>query len=292
MENQSTYYSSALQCAEQVCLPLKNHVWNGQTGDFLGKGTGSSMDFQDQRNYVPGDDPRHLNWQAYARTGTFTMKQYREEVRPTVELILDVSSSMFFDEQKERRSSELLYLIYTSAIKNGADLFCHLISGKEYIPLSSDRIASQQWKSMIPSSSEKIYQEAPELQLINFRPASIRVFISDLLFEGDPAPLLHPLTAKQGKPILLIPYLTAESNPTWSGNYDFIDAERGTKHIHKIDPHTLKLYLSQYSKHFKLWIQSLQKHHIPFGRVCANHGLFDSLLNEAIPNQALQLSQT
>ncbi|MFN9663179.1 MAG: DUF58 domain-containing protein, partial [Akkermansiaceae bacterium] len=26
------------------------------------------MDFQDHRSYSPGDDPRHINWQAYART--------------------------------------------------------------------------------------------------------------------------------------------------------------------------------------------------------------------------------
>ena len=49
---------------------------------FSGSGTGSSLDFQDHRAYSPGDDPRHINWQAYARTGSYTMKLFREEVRP------------------------------------------------------------------------------------------------------------------------------------------------------------------------------------------------------------------
>ncbi|MEJ6642028.1 MAG: DUF58 domain-containing protein [Akkermansiaceae bacterium] len=39
---------------------------------------GSALYFQDHRAYSPGDDPRHINWQAYARTGQYTMKLYRE----------------------------------------------------------------------------------------------------------------------------------------------------------------------------------------------------------------------
>jgi len=35
------------------------------------------------------------------------MKQYREEIRPTIDLVMDVSPSMFFDQEKEKRCSEL-----------------------------------------------------------------------------------------------------------------------------------------------------------------------------------------
>ena len=64
----------AMVAAARVRLPLRTRVWKGQAGEFLGAGTGSSLDFQDHRTYVPGDDPRHINWQAYARTGHYTMK--------------------------------------------------------------------------------------------------------------------------------------------------------------------------------------------------------------------------
>ena len=65
------------------------------------------MDFQDHRSYSPGDDPRHINWQAYARTGSYTLKLFREEIRPIVDLVLDVSPSMFFTPEKDKRSTEL-----------------------------------------------------------------------------------------------------------------------------------------------------------------------------------------
>ena len=79
-------------------LPLRQRVWRGGSGDFMGRGTGSSLDFQDHRAYAPGDDPRHINWQAYARTGQYSMKLFREEVRPLIDIVLDVSPSMYYPE--------------------------------------------------------------------------------------------------------------------------------------------------------------------------------------------------
>ena len=62
------------QLAERIRLPLRNKIWRGGSGEFAGAGTGSSLEFQDHRAYTAGDDPRHINWQAYARTGQYSMK--------------------------------------------------------------------------------------------------------------------------------------------------------------------------------------------------------------------------
>lgn len=249
------------------------------------------MDFQDHKDYSPGDDPRHINWQAYARTGNYTMKQYREEVRPTVDIILDASNSMFYDSEKQHRCAELLYLSFVNANKLGADVSCHLISGAKAILIPPQRITSQHWISEIPILEDHKTTSVPDLHRLNLRPSSIRVFISDLLYEGDPAPIIQPLIERQGRPIILIPYLNSESNPNWSGNYDFIDPEEGSKHVHRIDSATLKNYVKQYKAHFDLWIQAFQKHHFPFARVSAHKPLFKSLLDEAVPNKAFQLVQ-
>ena len=104
-EELTRYHATALAAAGRLRLPLRSRVWKGQAGEFQGAGVGSSLDFQDHRTYVPGDDPRHINWQAYARTGQYTMKLYREEVRPVVDVVLDASESMFFDPQKAQRAA-------------------------------------------------------------------------------------------------------------------------------------------------------------------------------------------
>ena len=108
--------------AQVVRLPMRSGQWSGVNGSVFGQGTGSSLDFQDQRPYVPGDDPRHINWQAYARNGSYTMKLYRQEVSPRVDLLLDVSPSMFLNEAKAQRVWELAYFAVESALQLGASL--------------------------------------------------------------------------------------------------------------------------------------------------------------------------
>ena len=93
----------AQAAAQRLRLPFRSRSWRGESGNWLGSGVGNSIDFHDHRPYLPGDDPRAIDWQAYARTGHYTMKLYREEVSPRVDLVLDVSGSMTFDAAKRRR---------------------------------------------------------------------------------------------------------------------------------------------------------------------------------------------
>ena len=66
----------------------------GLIGERLGSGTGSSLEFQEYRPYTPGDDLRHVDWAAYARSETLAVRLYRQEVAPRIDLVLDVSKSM------------------------------------------------------------------------------------------------------------------------------------------------------------------------------------------------------
>ncbi|NQT15795.1 MAG: DUF58 domain-containing protein [Planctomycetes bacterium] len=55
---------------------------------------GFSVEFSSHREYVPGDDPRHVNWKVYARQRRLVVKQYDAETNMNVYLWLDVSGSM------------------------------------------------------------------------------------------------------------------------------------------------------------------------------------------------------
>ena len=57
---------------------------------------GISTEFAQHRQYVPGDDPRHLDWKAYAKTDRFFVKEYEAETSMKVHFLLDASQSMFF----------------------------------------------------------------------------------------------------------------------------------------------------------------------------------------------------
>src|SRR5208282_3446396 len=55
---------------------------------------GFSVEFAQHREYVPGDDIRHVDWKVYGRTGRFFLKQYEEETNLVCWLLVDVSGSM------------------------------------------------------------------------------------------------------------------------------------------------------------------------------------------------------
>jgi uncharacterized protein (DUF58 family) len=55
---------------------------------------GFSVEFAQHREYVPGDDIKHVDWKVYGRTGRFYLKQYEEETNLALWLLLDVSESM------------------------------------------------------------------------------------------------------------------------------------------------------------------------------------------------------
>ena len=283
-----TAHVTALAAAACLRLPLRSRAWKGQAGEFAGSGSGSSLDFQDHRAYSPGDDPRHINWQAYARTGSYTMKLFREEVRPVVDLVLDASESMFFEERKAARTAELFYLISESCAAAGASLSIHAVRGDGTVPIDPASLRTHQWLETARSFPVTNPAMAPDIAKIPLRANAIRVFLSDLLFPGDPEPILRSLGQRHGSLVIFAPWLEAEVRPDWSGNYEFSDPERQTRHPHRIEPATLRRYLEAYTNHFALWKNSAQRHQAAFARIPAEEELKTALFREAVSARALE----
>ncbi|MFZ4574185.1 MAG: DUF58 domain-containing protein [Phycisphaerales bacterium] len=63
-------------------------------GERRSKRRGRSVEFDDFRDYVPGDDLRHLDWNVYARLDRFFIKLFRQEEDLSVTVAIDVSASM------------------------------------------------------------------------------------------------------------------------------------------------------------------------------------------------------
>src|SRR5256714_3548205 len=62
---------------------------------------GFSVEFAQHREYVPGDDIKHVDWKVYGRTGKFFLKQYEEETNLSCWLLVDLSESMRYGSIQE-----------------------------------------------------------------------------------------------------------------------------------------------------------------------------------------------
>ncbi len=68
----------------------------GLTGHFLSAFRGRGLEFEEVRDYRPGDDVKTIDWNVTARTGELHVKLYREERDLTVLLLVDLSASTRF----------------------------------------------------------------------------------------------------------------------------------------------------------------------------------------------------
>jgi uncharacterized protein (DUF58 family) len=64
---------------------------------------GQSVEFVQHREYVPGDDPRRIDWKAWSKTDKYYIKQYEEETNLRCTLLIDVSESMQFGAGKRTK---------------------------------------------------------------------------------------------------------------------------------------------------------------------------------------------
>src|SRR5262245_27948309 len=73
---------------------LSRKVFAGKLpGERRSKKRGQSVEFDDYRNYVPGDDLRHIDWNVFARLDRFFVKLFREEEDLALHVVIDASAS-------------------------------------------------------------------------------------------------------------------------------------------------------------------------------------------------------
>src|SRR5438046_5738970 len=82
--------------AEALGMKARQVVEGLRVGDHKSPYKGFSVEFVQHREYVPGDDVRHIDWKSYARTERYTVKQYEQETNFAGHLLLDASRSMAY----------------------------------------------------------------------------------------------------------------------------------------------------------------------------------------------------
>jgi uncharacterized protein (DUF58 family) len=283
-EDRLALRARARAVCRQVRLSLGRRVWRGAIGNWAGAGSGSSIDFQDHRPYLPGDDPRHIDWAAYARSGQVIMKLYREEVSPRVDILVDVSPSMFFEPAKARRTLELLYFCVESALALGSAPHVHALDGSRAEPIGLPALLAGTWAP--PSAARGEHPPTPARAPL--RPGSLRVWISDLLFPGAPEGWLTPLAAARGRVLALVPFAAAEEDPDWSDNVELEDCETGTRRRQRVDAALRDRYRRAYRAHLAAWREQARRRQAILARVPAAGGLAEALRTEALPAGAVE----
>jgi uncharacterized protein (DUF58 family) len=258
----NTTLRQALRDGEQLglryALQIPQVAASGWTGSRSGRRAGTSIDFQDYREYQPGDDLRFIDWGIFARSDRLTVKLFREEVTPHLDLILDGSRSMNLeDSAKGAAVAQLAALLATSAA-NAQCTQAVWLSGEGFQRLANDTLVPSAWDKL-ELSSQRTPEQSFEIMPPKFRRLGVRVFVSDLLWAGEPVQLLRRL--REGAAALFVIQLLArdDATPPEHGNLRVVDSESGAESEIYIDSAVAKQYADNLAQLQQSWADACRQ---------------------------------
>ncbi len=260
------------RCLDGYQLGLPRIPIAGRAGELLGRGTGSSLEFQEYRQYMPGDDIRHLDWSTYARSDQLMVRLYREEISPRTQVFVDASRSMNTGEKAKPEVARQL-----------AALFCLLSSRlggqPQLIPLTDERplrhvgIDGLEQFYQLPFIGCSTLPELLDQQALPLKPQGLRIVISDFLFPHDPEALIRRLAS--GASVLWVVQLLNEweANPTPLGGRRLVDIEAASELDLQIDQRAIQTYLKRLNTLQTELQRQCRRAHATFVTLTAETGL-------------------
>jgi uncharacterized protein (DUF58 family) len=237
------------RAAAGLRLRMPRAANRGKVGEVRASSVGSSMELHDFRQYQPGDDVRHVDWNAVARTGEVVIRVRREEVSPRLEVVLDASKSMAVSDEKAARATEVAMWTLLLGQRAGLDVAA-ITAGAAGAKAtgSSARAALRNVEMNGTAGFDEALRRAPPL-----RACGLRIVVSDLLFEAAAGTLVERL-ARGASQLFLIQVLDAEDlDPSGGTGARLVDAESGEFLDRILVADVLGGYLKRFETHQRMW---------------------------------------
>ena len=210
---------------------LVDEIFSGEyRSGFRGKG----MEFESIRQYIAGDDVRHIDWNVSARQNKTFVKQFREEREMNIFLLLDFSGSNLFGGKKDL-IAEISATLAFSATRNNDRVGVLFFTGQ-----AEKLIPSKNGKKHVLSIIENILVYEPKqtgtdianaLRFFNRieKKRSVVFLISDFLDEGYEREL--QISASRHDLIRIRIVDKAEENIPSGAIFTFRDLETGERYV-------------------------------------------------------------
>lgn len=240
------------ELGSRYALATPELALSGHSGQQLGRRAGNSIDFQDYREYQPGDDLRSIDWNVYARTDKLTIKLFREEVNPHLDIILDCSQSMNLAETEKGSCALRLAAMLGMAAENARFTHALWCGGEGFRRAENDNLRPSAWDG-IEYHSNRNLDEAYAILPPRLRRAGMRVVISDLFWPGNPTTTMRRFSEGAATTIVIQVVAQADITPPEHGNIHLIDSESGESMQMFIDSMVEQRYRDTLKQHQESW---------------------------------------
>lgn len=246
-----------LKKVRRIHIRTKHIVNDVFAGEYHSVFKGRGMEFQEVREYVPGDEIRSIDWNVTARMGHPFVKMFTEERELTVMLVVDISASNVFGstpQLKKDLAAEIAAVLAFAAITNNDRVGLILFSDRveTYIPPRKGlahvlRVIREALYFQPAGRGTRIVPALDFLNHVSTR-KSVAFLISDFILDED---ITRPLrvTAKRHDVIAVRVGDRREREWPDAGLVDWTDAETGRRVVvDTSDPSTRRALQSMQAK--------------------------------------------
>ena len=216
---------------ERLALSPNRRVPGASSGPHRSRSRGRSLDVVDWREYQPGDDPRAIDVQAWARLDHVLVRLYEADVDLRVQLVVDTSASMGYGGRHHHAGRVAAAIAVSALVRNETVSVCTLADpaprrfrGRASIPPLLDLVGSWQ-----PSGPTPLLERARTLSAATRRSGMVVVISDFLMPEGTES--LDRLAARREQVVGVQVVSASDEHPDALGEVQLVDAETG----HRVD---------------------------------------------------------
>ena len=251
-ETYRQYLIDGERAGARYALTAPRNIPFGVAGSQMGKRPGSSLEFIDHREYQPGDDLRRIDWGGFARSDKLTVKVYRDEVSPHLDVVIDGSTSMALEDSPKAQATLGLAAVFATAASNVGYSHTAWLAGDGCQQVHNGADRPSIWEGLdftyrgdLPTSFAKLPP--------SWRPFGLRVLLSDLLWVGDPLRMLAQFAERATAVIVVQVLAEADVDPTAHGNIRLVDSETDQAQEIFVDTAAEKRYHDALTRHQESW---------------------------------------
>jgi uncharacterized protein (DUF58 family) len=287
-DRQRRYRAEGERAGLRYALGLPRVAPVGGAGVSLSQRAGSSLEFKDYREYQPGDDLRHVDWNAYARSDQLSVKLFREEVNPHLDVVLDSSRSMALEDSAKEAATLGLAAFFATAAANAGFSHAAWRMGQRFEPISNGAASPVGWEEVQLAhrgDPTGAFGRSPPA----WRPRGVRVLLSDLLWLGDPLAILGHFADRASAVVVVQVLAEADANPPERGNLRLIDSETDQVREIVVDALAATRYREALARHQQNWHRACRQVGAVLSIVIAERLLRDWKLDDLVAAEVLKV---
>ncbi len=235
---------------ESLQTLLKNNVAGMFGGNHQSKNFGSSCEFADYRDYVPGDDITKIDWNVYARFDKLYQKLYLDERQMHTRIYIDASRSMQHGTPEKAEQAIKMAAAFAYLSVNEMDkVSIYAIHGDRVDEVISGIVGKDSYYNYINKLNEIEFTDDVSISQAILSSVKIgmgdgySILISDFLTDEDYERAIDRF-AERKRDILCLQILSREEiNPQMRGKMHLFDAENDLNFFRKrIDKDRIEAY--------------------------------------------------